>query len=576
MRDKQGTVACDAINVARARVDLRRSGDRYEHHADLVLTPGGADIRQPLLRYCRFLVLVALTLSFTGCDRNKSDEPAEDEESDRQPVRTEPQTVPTEYHELLFHAIFPPAAYHREGAVELESPAFLITEGDEADIEADALVDGDESTSVCFEAGRVFRWQNLGGSGAAASETVQAVWIRSADDRREGQAATRTSGFVRVSLDGRKVGESFPLIPSGNWTVTDFERPHSASTVEITFGGAEEICLSEIRLSGAEDPWLRYFSPVQPLSRCGDALYRPTDVSPVAWEKYACVNQYQRGRNSAHCLSRSQYSDVSGTGCPGSEMCCPPSIMPARSLRSFAAASYCGDPAHRPTNVDINASEWSEYRCMSRPVAGHDWPSCLERERYSAIMNTGCPGQEECCRALPGFTDEEMMGGLGGREHLFENFRRHMTHRDYPGHVIEFEMERQLSEADGSNKYVDEVFDGQERTMSCFEPGATLSWGNGSGTMTLGYDHIAAISFLPVQGTSQAPEYATPEVDVEIWGSGLPSAKHELFRTGGWQTVRYPPNTRATGITINFDGDDTICLAEIRLSKPSDYWLRER
>ena len=57
--------------------------------------------------------------------------------------------------------------------------------------------------------------------------------------------------------------------------------------------------------------------------------------------------------------------------------------------------SACGDPQRTPAIV--LSGVWTQYRCVSKDVAGVAWPICLKRTDYSPVEGTGCPGEERCC-----------------------------------------------------------------------------------------------------------------------------------------------------------------------------------
>lgn len=59
---------------------------------------------------------------------------------------------------------------------------------------------------------------------------------------------------------------------------------------------------------------------------CGSdgALFDVTASRPADWSRWTCAGPGDAGSRWARCLSRSSYSPVPQTGCPGDTRCCPP------------------------------------------------------------------------------------------------------------------------------------------------------------------------------------------------------------------------------------------------------------
>jgi len=56
---------------------------------------------------------------------------------------------------------------------------------------------------------------------------------------------------------------------------------------------------------------------------CGKPNTKSGFQQPAGWDQYSCKSQSQAGGSWGSCLSRSDYSNTGGTGCPGTEKCCP-------------------------------------------------------------------------------------------------------------------------------------------------------------------------------------------------------------------------------------------------------------
>ncbi len=62
----------------------------------------------------------------------------------------------------------------------------------------------------------------------------------------------------------------------------------------------------------------------EPSTHCGDPAHKPGAVELVTeWPKYACMDEDSAGDSWGSCLKRTQYTYISGKGCPGSWRCCP-------------------------------------------------------------------------------------------------------------------------------------------------------------------------------------------------------------------------------------------------------------
>lgn len=94
--------------------------------------------------------------------------------------------------------------------------------------------------------------------------------------------------------------------------------------------------------SGSYSVWVGTFSPGEaratvsireipgdePLvysGRCGEPRARiPDSIAVDDWAQFSCMTGEQAGSRLEQCYPRTAYSDLSGDGCPGAELCCPP------------------------------------------------------------------------------------------------------------------------------------------------------------------------------------------------------------------------------------------------------------
>jgi hypothetical protein len=124
------------------------------------------------------------------------------------------------------------------------------------------------------------------------------------------------------------------------------------------------------------------------ISQCGRG---PAPGGVENWPAYSCMDRTNYGRGfQSSCLNRSAYSDTSGEGCPGNQLCCPPRTPELEPQPS--STSKCG------IGVNPGFTGWSSYRCMSSEEYGGGFRSeCLRRNAYSDIEGEGCPGSQLCC-----------------------------------------------------------------------------------------------------------------------------------------------------------------------------------
>lgn len=60
-------------------------------------------------------------------------------------------------------------------------------------------------------------------------------------------------------------------------------------------------------------------------SRCGAPGNDPPRLRIVApWNEYRCLDASSAGDAWANCLERAEYASQRGEGCPGAQLCCPP------------------------------------------------------------------------------------------------------------------------------------------------------------------------------------------------------------------------------------------------------------
>jgi hypothetical protein len=58
-------------------------------------------------------------------------------------------------------------------------------------------------------------------------------------------------------------------------------------------------------------------------SACGASSSRPPAIEPTTWAAYRCLSVTPSAATA--CLLRPAYSQARGEGCPGDQLCCPPS-----------------------------------------------------------------------------------------------------------------------------------------------------------------------------------------------------------------------------------------------------------
>lgn len=75
---------------------------------------------------------------------------------------------------------------------------------------------------------------------------------------------------------------------------------------------------------------------------CGSSAINPPDgVSRSQWRDYRCASRTAAGVGWSSCFAMREYTSESGRGCPGSERCCPESVL---SSTSSQYGSGCDDP----------------------------------------------------------------------------------------------------------------------------------------------------------------------------------------------------------------------------------------
>ncbi len=58
-------------------------------------------------------------------------------------------------------------------------------------------------------------------------------------------------------------------------------------------------------------------------SLCSEEDARPSDIKKDDWSGYKCLDKDEAGDNWELCLSRTDYTNKKGYGCPGQQKCCP-------------------------------------------------------------------------------------------------------------------------------------------------------------------------------------------------------------------------------------------------------------
>lgn len=133
---------------------------------------------------------------------------------------------------------------------------------------------------------------------------------------------------------------------------------------------------------------------------CGRESMKPKILALFGdWEGYTCKTKKNAGNTWGACLRRIDYSDETGRGCEGEELCCPPiSFIPQDALKALPKknASDCGSISGSPPKGLVSGI-WSRYNCQDEKQAGPTWKKCLSRSQYSKIKGRGCPTGMKCC-----------------------------------------------------------------------------------------------------------------------------------------------------------------------------------
>jgi tRNA A-37 threonylcarbamoyl transferase component Bud32 len=150
-----------------------------------------------------------------------------------------------------------------------------------------------------------------------------------------------------------------------------------------------------------EEPALR----VPPACGTDDAF--ATFQVVADWHDYRCRHERQAHDIWESCLPRAAYSDVPGSGCPGDQLCCPPSA----ELSSIPTTEQEAVPAPEPVtppSAESQTPEPSDTRMgvsdpalatmraqLLRSLGGEVWgdarPSVLAYARYAAQVDGGEP-----------------------------------------------------------------------------------------------------------------------------------------------------------------------------------------
>lgn len=319
------------------------------------------------------------------------------------PVEEQQQyAVYDDWYNLLYElTVFPPLNLYPRGRVTFDTTPEIIEFATSDVIAADVLADGDEESGMCFQGGSTFRWS--ADPGSAGSKRIVAVWFRTENDYSDvGEDGEPRELYAHVAFNSREfIANQVPLLPRGDWGVLRLRSAVDASDIEIVFSGASTVCLTEIRLSRSDDPWLRYSSNNQHqvrVSRCGDPEFRANGVRPADWRQFSCQNVPSWEGRRRGCRDRYEYTSVAGNGCPGDELCCPAADDSGDSSPPPTLETHCGDPSFRPD--DVQPSSWESFGCYSRPRTGRS-SNCKARAEYTPIAGMGCPTGERCCTAPP-------------------------------------------------------------------------------------------------------------------------------------------------------------------------------
>lgn len=75
---------------------------------------------------------------------------------------------------------------------------------------------------------------------------------------------------------------------------------------------------------------------------CGSPFATPP-TAVQNWATYACLSRREAADIWDRCLSRTEYTNEAGRGCPGSERCCPDGLT-VLEARARDLLQLCGDP----------------------------------------------------------------------------------------------------------------------------------------------------------------------------------------------------------------------------------------
>lgn len=120
--------------------------------------------------------------------------------------------------------------------------------------------------------------------------------------------------------------------------------------------------------------------------RCGEPRARiPDDIAVDDWAQFSCMTSDEAGSRTPQCYPRTAYSDLSGDGCPGAELCCPPSgfDLEASQERAQQSSSESAQSAAEVASAD------EEVASEVPGVAGNEQVEEEEEEEEDSTDRAG-------------------------------------------------------------------------------------------------------------------------------------------------------------------------------------------